>query len=291
MRDQAEKLRLRIQANGGSRRTKIVAVVSGKGGVGKSNFLLNFAISLKKQQKNVLLFDMDIGMGNIDILMGKTSPYTIVDFFERKIPLRKVVARGEHVDYIAGGTGLSHVMKLSKQAFTAFSMELEALLQDYDYVVFDMGAGMKEDDLRFILSVHEVIVITLPEPPAIMDAYAAMKHLYLLNANLPLYIVVNRVQNEKEGYETAQRLTRVLKNFLGKDATSLGLIPDDKYVKQAVNQQIPLLFLNERSPAAKAIHHIGKRYMTGDFNSQTFVDSKQFISKLRSFFFERKGER
>lgn len=288
MRDQAEQLRLRIQSQENNRQTKIVAIVSGKGGVGKSNFALNFALSLKRDKKKVLLFDMDIGMGNIDILMGKSSSYTIVDFFERHVPLRKVVMKGEYIDYIAGGTGLTHVMKLSEEGFASFSAELELLLLDYDYVLFDMGAGMNDDDLRFILSVHEVIIMTLPEPPAIMDAYAAMKHLYLLDPSLPFYLVVNRVQNKKEGTETSQRLTRVLKSFLGKDAVFLGMIPDDNNVKRAVSQQTPLLNFNERSPAAKAIHHICRRYIEQHFDGDVMPNSKQFISKLKHFFFERK---
>lgn len=291
MKDQAERLRLQIQSQQKDKKTKIVAVVSGKGGVGKSNFSLNFALSLRAQQKKVLLFDMDIGMGNIDVLMGRSSPYSIVDFFNRDISLKQVITTSDHeVDYIAGGTGLSQVMKLSEQAFERFSTQLEIVLMDYDFVIFDMGAGMNDDALRFILSVHEVIVVTLPEPPAIMDAYAAMKHLFLLDADLPLYLVVNRVQTEKEGTETSRRIERVLKSFLGKEMVSLGMIPDDKNVKRAVSQQIPLLQLNDRSPAAKAITQITERYMNEQFVDLPTSDANQFISKLKRFFFERKGK-
>lgn len=290
MKDQAERLRLRIQSQNDDKKTKIIAVVSGKGGVGKSNFSLNFSLSLSKQQR-VLLFDMDIGMGNIDVLMGKSSPFTIVDFFNRDIPLKKVITTYTHeVDYIAGGTGLSKVMKLSEHAFEKFATELETVLSDYDVVIFDMGAGMNDDALRFILSVHEVIVVTLPEPPAIMDAYAAMKHLHLLDAQLPLYLVVNRVQTEREGLETSRRLSRVLKSFLGKEIVSLGMIPDDKNVKRAVSEQIPLLHFNERSSASKAIIHISEKYMKHQFIDPSPTSSNEFISKLKRFFFERKGK-
>lgn len=289
MKDQAERLRQRIQSQNESRQTKIVAIVSGKGGVGKSNFSLNFALSLEEKKQRVLLFDMDIGMGNIDILMGKSSSYTIVDFFNRQIPLSEVIlSYTNNIDYIAGGTGLAKVMQLDENAFNKFASELELILNDYDYIIFDMGAGMNDDDLQFILSVHEVIVVTLPEPPAIMDAYAVMKHLHLLDAHIPQYLVVNRVQSNKEGRDTAERLSRVSKSFLGKSIVSLGMIPDDKYVKRAVSSQIPLLKYNNRSPAARAIQQISDKYADHLTKMDTNSNAGQFIKKLTKFFFNRK---
>lgn len=288
MKDQAERLRQRIQSHNDKRQTKIIAIVSGKGGVGKSNFSLNFALSLEQLQKRVLLFDMDIGMGNIDVLMGKTSSYTIVDFFERDIPLSRVILNfTNNVDYISGGTGLSKVMEFSEDAFDKFALQLEGILLDYDYIIFDMGAGMGEADLQFILSVDDVFVITLPEPPAIMDAYAVMKHLHLLDAHLPQYLIVNRTQSTREGNDTAQRLSRVSKSFLGKDIIPLGMVPDDRFVKRAVSEQKPLLIYNNRSPAARAITQITQKYTNQSINDHSGSTPKQFIDKLKHFFFKR----
>lgn len=291
MNDQAERLRQKIQANHNKKQTKVIAIVSGKGGVGKSNFSLNFSLALQKQHKRVLIFDMDIGMGNIDVLMGKTSSYTIVDFFNQNLPLQKIILQfTDNVDYIGGGTGLSKLMEYKEEAFERFASELEEVLGEYDYIIFDMGAGIGEADLHFILSVDDIIVITLPEPPAIMDAYSVMKHLYILDSSLPQYLIINRTQSEREGTETAQRLMRVSKSFLGKDIISLGMIPDDKNIKKSVSEQKPLMLHNDRAPAARAIKMITEKYTEQTITEKQQANPKQFINKLKRFFFKKDGD-
>src|SRR5436305_348856 len=175
MKDQAESLRLRLQRRHGLKpKTKAIAVVSGKGGVGKSNFSLNFSISLSKRGLNVLLFDMDVGMGNLDILMGKSSERTIVDYLTGTSRLADIITEGpEGVKFIGGGTGLGQLV--NQDRLGALSDDLDTFLEEYDYLIFDMGAGINQESLKFLLSVHEIIVITTPEPTALMDAYAMMK--------------------------------------------------------------------------------------------------------------------
>ena len=163
-----------------------MAIVSGKGGVGKSNFALNFAISLKKKGHSVLLFDMDIGMGNIDILMGISSTHSIVDFFSKSVSLKELICKvPDSIDYISGGSGLAQLTKITEAQLQSFFDQFSKVLHDYDYVLLDMGAGMSEESLSFILSVDEVIVVTTPEPTSIMDAYAAMKYITVRNHETP----------------------------------------------------------------------------------------------------------
>lgn len=288
MNDQAERLREKFQMFSSDKHPRTLAVVSGKGGVGKSNFSLNFSISLAKKGHSVLLFDMDIGMGNIDILAGSPSEYSIVDFFENNLPLKNIITSGPcGIDYIAGGSGLAHLVNVSEQLFEKFSSELSLLLNKYEYVIFDMGAGISEDALKFILSVDEIVVLTTPEPTSITDAYAAMKFIHFHNAILPFYLVVNRVQTEKEGKETLTRIRKVLRNFLGKESTSLGMLPDDKAVQQAVRKQIPFVIYNEKSSASKSLLEITDRYCKQQFSEIDSSNPFQFVSKLRRFLFER----
>src|SRR5690606_26632428 len=105
-----------------------------------------------------------------------------------------------------------------------------------------------------ILSVQELFVLTTSEPTSITDAYSMMKHIHLLDANIPFYIIINRVQTDKEGQETYKRIANALKQFLGRDSVSLGMLPDDKTVQQAVKRQIPFILYNEKSPISRALN-------------------------------------
>ncbi|MBU8877850.1 MinD/ParA family protein [Bacillus sp. FJAT-29790] len=288
MKDQAEELRLKLKMAANEKTPKTLAVVSGKGGVGKSNFSLSFAISLSLKGNKVLLFDMDMGMGNLDILMGKTSEYSIVDFFEGTVPLKKAIMNGpEGLRYIAGGSGLSHLVKLDEEHVEKFTQELSGLFIEYDYVIFDMGAGVTDESLKFILSVQEIVVITTPEPTSITDAYAIMKHIHLVDSSIPFYIVINRVQSEQEGQQTYTRISKVLKSFLDRNLIRLGTLPDDRNIQQAVRRQIPFILYNEKSSASKSLSDITERYCRQQFSEKPATNTFQFISKLKQFLFER----
>lgn len=288
MKDQAESLRLQLKRQESSSKTKAIAVVSGKGGVGKSNFSLNFSISLSRKGFKVLLFDMDIGMGNLDILMGKSSDKTIVDYLSGDSLLHEVIIDGpDGISYIAGGTGLTQLVQIDRDKLSAFTDELHTQLDQYDYLIFDMGAGINEDSLRVLLSVHEIFVITTPEPTSLTDAYATMKFVHLQDSTLPFFLVVNRAQTEKEGKETLKRLSEVMKKFLGKESVSLGVLPDDRAIQQAVRRQIPFIRYNPKSAAAKALEDITIRFTMRDIDESPSHTTTSFVSKFKSFLFER----
>ncbi|XJZ28516.1 MinD/ParA family protein [Bacillota bacterium Lsc_1132] len=286
MKDQAESLRVKLQRQLNGSYTKAIAVVSGKGGVGKSNFSLNFSISLSKRGYRVLLFDMDVGMGNLDILMGKSSERTIVDYLRGTANLREIVSDGpEGLKYVGGGTGLSQLVQLDRLG--KLSEEFDAFLEEYDYLIFDMGAGANEDSLKFLLSVHEIIVITTPEPTSLMDAYAMMKYLHLLDPKLPFYLVANRAQSIKEGEETIKRLAEVLRKFLQRESTSLGIVPDDRSIQKAVLRQVPFILFNPKSHASSALEDLVNRYLAKQFQVTPTMKSVSFVSKLKKILFAR----
>ncbi|MFT8323345.1 MAG: MinD/ParA family protein [Bacillus sp. (in: firmicutes)] len=288
MTDQADILRKRFQEIYQQNHQKTLAVISGKGGVGKSNFSLNFSLSLLKKGHSVLLMDMDIGMGNIDILMGIHSKFTIVDYFENKASFSDIINEGpQGIHYIAGGSGLSDFVHMGQETMDRFFHEFTLFLNQYDYVLFDMGAGISNDSLHFILSVDEVIILTTPEPTSITDAYAAMKFIYLHKKDIPFYIVVNRIISAKEGRDTFQKLKYVLARFLEKDAISLGMIPDDQQVLQAVRKQVPFIIFNEKSIAAKALFELTDRYCKQLFSDSAQKSKTHFVTKLKRFLFER----
>ncbi|WP_458413882.1 MinD/ParA family protein [Schinkia sp. CFF1] len=286
MKDQAEKLRAKIEQLQSGAKTKTIAVVSGKGGVGKSNFSLNFALGLSKAGASVLLFDMDIGMGNIDILMGVTPEHSIVDMFEdQELRLRDIIEKGvDNLSYIAAGTGLSKIFKLDDEKFELFITQLEELVVDYQYIIFDMGAGITEESLQFILSVNEVMVIATPEPTSITDAYAVMKYIHLKESNMPFYLIVNRAFSVQQALSTSNRLENVVKQFLDKDVVALGDLPDDRAVIKAVSHQIPFLLYAPDSEVSRSMLRIVNRYKNHKFDQKQSTSSYNFISKLRRYF-------
>ncbi|MGM0873686.1 MAG: MinD/ParA family protein [Bacillota bacterium] len=281
--DQAEHLRERLKDL--RTQTKSIAVMSGKGGVGKSNFSLNFSIALQKVNKRVLLFDLDIGMGNIDILIGESSRLSIVDFFEKQRTLNDIISKGPNgLDFISGGTSLGTIFKLNEEKFQRFINEIELLLKAYDFIIFDMGAGISEDSLRFLLSVDEIIVITTPEPTSMIDAYAAMKNISVNHETIPFSIVVNRAFNRKVGDSTYNRLSQTMTQFLKRDVTLLGIIPDDSTIMKAVIDQKPFLMYQPNCQASKAMINISIEFLQRQSSDEMVEEPTPFISKLKDFF-------
>lgn len=288
MSDQAEKLRNRLKQNLPVGEAKTLAVVSGKGGVGKSNFSLNFSISMAKKGHRVLLFDLDIGMGNIEILMGKSSRQSIADFFSGNASLEEIICCGpEGIEYISGGTGLSQLIRMDREMVEHFTASLGEVLKKYDYLIFDMGAGLSEETLSILLSVNEIFVITTTEPTSLMDAYATMKYIHMADASLPFHLVVNRAGSIKEGNETLSRLEEVLSKFLGRSAIKLGMLPDDKSVHEAVKRQIPFVLFNERSQVSKGMAAIVEKYLNKMSYNAEKRDNRSFTARLKQFLFER----
>ncbi|MBN9652866.1 MinD/ParA family protein [Halobacillus sp. GSS1] len=286
MKDQAEILRMRMQEMGGNKQAKTIAVASGKGGVGKSNFCINFALQLMRKGRKVLIFDLDIGMGNIDILMGKSPKRTFVDLFKEDISIQDIIERGpESLPYIAGGSGLTRIFELDDSKFNYFQNEFEQLIKSFDYILFDMGAGATQDSLHFISSAHEVIVVTTPEPTSITDGYAMIKHLVHKDNRLPIKILVNRSLNEKSGRETFERLAVVVKRFLASEVALLGVLPDDRSVLEAVNKQRPFVIDRPKSRVSRSLEELVLGYLN---ESRTQAASSfSFVDKLKRFVFER----
>ncbi|MCL6586011.1 MinD/ParA family protein [Anoxybacillus sp. J5B_2022] len=289
MRDQAESLRLRLSRMNKGAETKAIAVISGKGGVGKSNFSLNFALSLSNRGFHVLLFDMDIGMGNIDILLGQSSQTTIIDLFQRRISIQELIRKGPgNLSFISGGTGLAKLFAMDNEKVDYFLEQLQSVSTQYDYFIFDMGAGMSEDRLRLLMAVHEIFVITTPEPTAIMDAYAAMKYIHLQEKKVPFYVIVNRAQTDQEGRDTLQRLKNAMKQFLGKDVTKLGILPEDRTVSKAVTSQTPFLLFDPATKISRAMNELVERYLANrTFDEATASRPANFFARLRQFLLER----
>ncbi|MEH6838135.1 MinD/ParA family protein [Priestia megaterium] len=289
MNDQAAVLREKVlkKHQNSLRNCKTIAVLSGKGGVGKSNLSLNLSLALTKKKQRVLLFDMDIGMGNIDILIGQTASYTMVDLLEKKLSIQQIIKKGpQDLAYVAGGTGVSSVFEWSPSDLAHLIQELSSLTNQYDYMIFDMGAGMSQSVLKFLKAVDEMIVVTTPEPTSITDAYAAIKLAASYSVSAPVRLIINKTLSDKEGNETYERFNRAVQQFLNISISLLGIVPNDQAVQKAVNRQMPFLLQNPASKASISLIEMVNMLIPQD-NRTTAKTEGMFIRRLKRFFLER----
>lgn len=262
MSDQAASLRRNVQTSGNGNRAKVISIVSGKGGVGKSNISLNLSLALSNYNKKVLLIDLDVGMANIDILMGSNTKYHIVDMIEQRIPIWDIIETTSYnLSFIAGGNGLSSLFELTNEKFNYFLSQLEEVINYFDFIFFDIGAGASKENMQFIVASDEVSVVTTTEPTAITDAYAMIKHISQFKPDMDLYVIINRFETNNEATETANRLIKTVKHFLEKDIQVKGKIPNDNIVSNAVKKQVPILRLAPKSKVSIAIENLAITYI------------------------------
>lgn len=287
MNDQAKKLRQQLKETTADKKGKTISIVSGKGGVGKSNFAVNFSLELLQKQKSVLLFDLDVGMGNIDILLGLHAELTVIDMIEKELPISDIIEKGPRgLSYISGGTALTDFFTMDQHNRKYFYEQYQQLINVYDYIIFDMGAGATSDSMFFVLASDECIVITTPEPTSITDAYGMIKHIINNRQNMPIYVVMNRCRSQKNGERSLNKFQQVITNFLHIEIIKLGILPEDKMVSTAVTRQTPYILLNEKLPVSKALIEIVRRYIN-EGEGENHLKSISFVQRLTRLLKER----
>ncbi|RNF38741.1 MinD/ParA family protein [Planococcus salinus] len=265
MVDQAKQLREKVlqkKPKEERRQTRVIAVTSGKGGVGKSNFALNFALSLVQQNKKVLIFDVDLGFANIDVLLGRVPKESIATMIEKDLTVREIIEEGpDGLSFISGGTGFSEMLELDEAKLDKFLKELSTLQGTVDYIILDTGAGLSYENLRFILAADDVILVTTPEPTSITDAYSVVKMIHVKDPNVHVKLMVNQCTSEKEGRETAENFRKVTEQFLDMQVETLGFIPTDSNVTNAVKKQTPFLLAYPNSQASRAVQEVASEFL------------------------------
>ncbi|WML24780.1 MinD/ParA family protein [Neobacillus sp. OS1-33] len=281
--DQAHRLRelhQRINNMKQGRETKVVSITSGKGGVGKSNFAINFALALVEAGQKVVLIDLDIGMANLEILLGMNVKDHLIDMVRHKKNIWDVLEKGPNgLELISGGSGFEEILDLSEHDTNYLFTELGRLDGYADIILFDTGAGLSKESQRCHLAADEIILVTTPEPTAITDAYSVVKILNHQDSNLQVRLVVNRVQNSQDGIAIANRVRLVTKQFLAKEIDVLGFLPNDSIVFQSVLEQSPFYLKYPKSQPAKWMKDMVNIYLNMD-NRTNITGVKGFINKL-----------
>lgn len=268
MLDQAQRLRelasidRRRRYGEGSRRPRRIAVTSGKGGVGKSNFSLNLSVLIARIGKKVLLVDADTNLANIDILLGISPRYNISHVIAGIKSAEEILVQGPSgVSILPAASGNLEQALSEGVVSESVVADLNSLEEKYDIMVLDTGAGASQTVLDFILFSDTMVLITTTEPTAITDAYAMVKLISAERPDIDIQILVNFVKNEREAVEVYERLSSVINHFLKIETNYLGYFPQDESVRHAVHLQKPLVQAFPKSPVSNQLKLITRKLM------------------------------
>jgi flagellar biosynthesis protein FlhG len=290
MADQAEKLRqlargLHRQAPGPTvkqpeTRARVITVTSGKGGVGKTNLTVNLALALAALGQKVLIIDADLGLANVEFVLGTSPQYNMLNLLDDGFRITDVVTEGPRgIKFMSGGSGIYQLANLSDTQVQKIINQVVLFDRWANIILIDTGAGLHRNVLNFVLAADEVIVVTTPEPTAIADAYAIMKAYAVYHGRSPLKLVVNRVGAMDEGQTVVDKLSKVSLRFLGLPISSLGFVFEDQNVVRAVKSQVPLLLAHPDTVSSRCIENIANRLLYGkEANQSTGI--KGFFSKF-----------
>lgn len=270
MIDQAEQLRKRVsQQIQHSGSTRVIAVTSGKGGVGKTSFSVNLAIQLSKRGKRVVIIDADFGLANVEIMLGIRPQYNMADLIYHEMNVDDIITKGPlDIGFISGGSGVQDMVNLDKEQVKILIPKLVRLDSLADVIIIDTGAGISDAVLEFVLSSPEVIIVATPEPTSITDAYSLLKTVNrskdFMVEEKKIQIVSNRVGSREEGKEIYDKLNIVSTKFLNIHLEYLGAIMQDSNASKAVIEQKPVSLAFPNSISTRCYQEIGNKLLEID---------------------------
>ena len=239
---------------------QVIAVTSGKGGVGKTNVVANLGYALTRLNKRVLVLDADIGLANLDVLLGLTPKYNLQHVLTGKKPISEVVVSGPGgMKILPASSGVQELSHLDKAQKLCLLSELNALHDETDVMLIDTSAGISSNVMYFNLAAQEILIVVSPEPTSITDAYAMMKVLFLKYSKNHFKLLVNSAKNAREAKEVFNNLSLVAQKFLNLSIDYWGYIPRDENIVKAVRMQKVLIELYPDSPASKCFFNLAEK--------------------------------
>lgn len=243
-------------------RERLVTITGGKGGVGKSNFSLNFSLALRSWDLRVLLVDCDSGLGNIDVLLGLCPARHLGHVLAGECGLPEAIASGPGgLHILPAASGMEAIGRATAAEAKALLTSLGQAGSDYDVVVLDTSAGLGPPVRALLKAAPEVLVVTTPEPTALADAYATLKVLRAQNPRARVSLVVNLAESMREAEQAAASVALVAERYLNWRPDYLGAIPRDPAVAQAVRRQRPFLLGSPNAPASQAVKSLAASWL------------------------------
>ncbi len=239
---------------------RVVTVTSGKGGVGKTNVSVNLAMALSNAGKRVTIMDADLGLGNIDVLLGLHPQYNLNQVIEGEQQLDDIIVPGPgNISIIPAASGVQNMAELSPSQHAGLIRAFSEMSHDLDVLLVDTAAGIADSVISFSRAAQEVVVVVNDEPASITDAYALIK---VLNREYGLFrfrVLCNRVKSAQQGRELYSTITRVTDRFLDVALDYIGFIPDDDFVVKAIRKQRPVVDAYPRSKASMAFRTLAEK--------------------------------
>ena len=277
--DQASSLRKMNK----SKLIKVMAVTGGKGGVGKTNVSLNLAISLSKQGKRVLVLDADLGLANVDVLLGLRVDKNLSHVLRGECTLDDILVTGPHGVNIAPATsGSKSMAELGQTEHAGLIRAFSELRTEIDVLIIDTAAGISDMVMSFSRAAQDVLVVVCDEPTSLTDAYALIKILNREHGVFKFKIVANMVRSEREGTELFSKLSKVTGRFLDVALELVGVVPFDENIRKSVRTQAAIVDAYPSSPAALAITNLAQKSMTWPIPAQPGGHLEFFIEQLVS---------
>lgn len=277
--DQATQLRTMVKDRA---RASVIAITSGKGGVGKSNIAVNLSIKLASAGKDVVLLDADLGLANADVLCNIDLPYNLSHVIARKKELRDVLVKAPGgFRLIGGASGLARMADLTDFDRERLVQSLGELEEQTDIIIIDTGAGISPNVLSFTRAADHVLVVTTPEPTAITDAYAVIKVISRDGTERRISLLVNQVRSPGEARVVQERIAKVAKQFLGVSVLEAGYIVADEEVWSAVRRRTPFVLSSPRCGASQCVGQLAMRLEQGVAGT---VHSVGFFNRMSRWF-------
>lgn len=265
--DQADKLRQKVEKlKEKAPSARVIAVTSGKGGVGKTSVSVNLALRFREQGKKVVILDADFGLANVEVMLGIRPQNNLADVIFNNRSIEDVITKGPmDIGFISGGSGVQDLVNLDKLRLQKLIAQLVKLDSLYDVVIIDTGAGIADSVIEFVLSSPEVLLVITPEPTSITDAYSLLKAVNRKKEfdrnGKSIKVITNRVESNEEGQEIYDKVSIVVSKFLNIQLEYLGYIPYDKRMANAVLEQKPVIIGEPDSEAALRIKAICNRLL------------------------------